>query len=258
MDSFSLKGRTAAVTGGLGRVGRGVVHSLAKAGAKVLVLDIAQDGKEILKDIMPKRGLAQFADFDTTHLDDLSERVREVEQRFFPLDIWVNCAYPRTADWGLAFEKTTPRHWLKNIELQLCSTCLCAEAAAGEMAGRGGGVIVNVGSIYGVQAPDFGIYAGTDKTTPSIYSAAKGGIIAHTRWLASRFAEYKVRANVVCPGGVRSGQTEPFLSQFNAKTLLGRMADPREVGDPVVFLASEASSYITGQILMVDGGMSCI
>ncbi len=257
MSSFRLDGRLVAVAGGLGRVGRGVVRSLHEAGAALLVLDQAEGGERILETLAPGGERCSLERFDVSDTNDLPGRIEALEQRHGPMAAWVNCAYPRTADWGLPLDRTGPEHWLRNLEMQLASACLCAEAVAGRMASRGAGAIVNVGSIYGVQAPDFRIYEGTGKTTPSIYAAAKGGLIAHARWLASYFAESGVRVNVVCPGGLQNNQTEPFLSRFNAKTLLGRMATAREIGDPVVFLVSDASSYITGQALLVDGGMSC-
>lgn len=257
MSSFRLDGRRVAVAGGLGRVGRGVAQSLHDAGADLLLLDVAEDGERLLQSLEFGRERCRLERFDVSDPRDLPERIQALEERCGELAAWVNCAYPRTPDWGLPLERTGVEHWLRNLEMQLGSACLCAEAVARRMAGRGAGTIVNVGSIYGVQAPDFRIYEGTDKTTPSIYAAAKGGLIAHTRWLASYFASSGVRVNVVCPGGLQNNQAEPFLSRFNAKTLLGRMATPREIGDPVVFLVSDASSYITGQTLLVDGGMSC-
>ncbi|MEK7333547.1 MAG: SDR family oxidoreductase, partial [Nitrospirota bacterium] len=117
-----------------------------------------------------------------------------------------------------------------------------------------GGTIINLASIYGVVAPDFSIYEGTEMTMPVAYSAIKGGIIALTRYIATYYAKYNVRANTVSPGGIFDNQQETFVKRYSDKTPLGRMGSPSEVTGAVVFLASEAASYITGQNLIVDGG----
>ena len=146
--------------------------------------------------------------------------------------------------------------WLETLQRHVGASCLCSEAAASAMCK--GGSIVSLGSVYGVIGPDFRIYEGTDKFTPSSYSASKGAILSHTRWLASRHGSRGIRVNVVCPGGIQNNQTEPFLGRYNAKTALGRMATAGEVGAAVVFFLSDASGCTTGEHLMIDGGMSCM
>ncbi|QLA17064.1 SDR family oxidoreductase [Desulfolutivibrio sulfoxidireducens] len=255
MRELRLDTKAVAITGGLGRIGCAVAQCLCESGARVLILDRAEAlGNAACP--TPTEGEWETRALDVTDFADLDARLAALEKDFAPLDGWVNCAYPRTPDWGAPFEKTTPEHWLRNLELQMGASCLWAEAAARAMARRNRGSVVSLGSVYGSQAPDFAIYAGTDKTTPAVYSAVKGGIVAHARWLASYFGPRGVRVNAVCPGGVRHAQSEPFLGNFTSRTLLGRMAEPREVGAAVVFLLSDGAGYITGQALLVDGGMS--
>jgi NAD(P)-dependent dehydrogenase (short-subunit alcohol dehydrogenase family) len=122
------------------------------------------------------------------------------------------------------------------------------------MAKQRGGAIINLASIYGNVAPDFSIYEGTEMTMPVAYSAIKGGIIALTRYIATYYAHYNVRANTVSPGGIFDHQKPSFVERYSKKTPLGRMARPEEIVGAVVYLASDASSYVTGHDLIVDGG----
>jgi len=117
-----------------------------------------------------------------------------------------------------------------------------------------GGTIINFGSTYGVVGPKFSIYEGTEMTSPAPYSAIKGGIINFTRYLATYYASHNIRVNAICPGGIFDEQNEKFVEKYNENTPMGRMGKPEEIAGPVLFLASEASSYITGEVLMVDGG----
>lgn len=118
----------------------------------------------------------------------------------------------------------------------------------------GGGSIINIGSTYGVVAPDFSIYEGTQMTMPAAYSAIKGGLITFTKYLAAYYGKDKVRANVVSPGGIFDHQPKSFVEKYSKRVPLGRMGEPSDVAGAVVFLASDASKYVTGHNLMVDGG----
>jgi len=119
---------------------------------------------------------------------------------------------------------------------------------------NGGGSIINLASTYGVVAPDFSIYEGTAMTMPAAYSAIKGGIITFTKYLAIYYAPYKVRVNAISPGGVFDNQDPSFVEHYGKRTPLGRMARPAEIVGGAVYLASDASSYVTGHNLMIDGG----
>jgi NAD(P)-dependent dehydrogenase (short-subunit alcohol dehydrogenase family) len=129
-----------------------------------------------------------------------------------------------------------------------------SRAAAEIMKRHHNGSIINFASIYGISAPDFGLYKGTSLTMPPAYSAIKGGIIAFTKYLATYYAPYGIRANVVSPGGVENGQPSAFVRRYSQKTPLGRMARPEDLVGAVIYLASDASSYVTGTNLVVDGG----
>ena len=258
-NEVSLRARISIVAGGLGQIGSAVTRQLSRAGSHVIVLDLCEGReKEFLGSEDAGGGEVSYEHGDITKPECAEERIRELEERYGNIHVWINGAYARTADWGNTLEEVTIQSWRQNVDMQLNSCCLWANAIAKCMARRDGGSIVNVSSIYGVVAPDFTVYEGSEMTSPAAYSAIKGGIVAYTRYLASYYGRRNVRVNVVCPGGVFNNQPETFVARYNERTLLGRMARPEEIAGPVAFLASEAASYITGAILMVDGGWTAI
>ena len=246
---FSCEGKIAVVTGGAGLIGREVVKGLHEFGAKVYVADINKketdkiagtEIKDVYCNINSENSVREFVD--------------NIVKKDGRIDIFVNCAYPRTKDWGLKFEEVPFESWKKNLDAHLGGYFLCCKIAAEQMKKQSGGVIINFASIYGVVAPDFSIYEGTEMTMPAAYSAIKGGIITFTKYLATYYAKYNVRANVISPGGLFDNQPRSFVDRYSQKTPLGRMGTPTEVVGAVIYLASDASSYVTGQNLMVDGG----
>jgi NAD(P)-dependent dehydrogenase (short-subunit alcohol dehydrogenase family) len=255
LQTFALEGRTAIVTGGLGLVGRGIVAGLAGCGAAVIIADVDPTGWSKARADFEKAGLmVEFSEMDVANTAALPGVVRNFDQKHEP-DIWVNAAYPRTSDWGDGVETVTAENWSRNVDMQMNSACILASEAAKLLAGRGrGGSIINIASIYGVVSPDFAVYDGLEMTTPPAYAAIKGGIIAYTRYLAGYWGGRNIRVNAVCPGGVFDNQPESFVAAYEARTPLGRMADPDDIAAPVAFLASDAARYITGATLMVDGG----
>lgn len=252
-NPFDLSGKRAAVTGAFGRIGRGICKCLLETGAEVAALDISEPHVELAG----LNGLSVHR-FDMTDTDAIPAMVEAIDSGAGPLDVWVNCAYPRSADWIAPPEDVTPENFRTNVDWQMNATCTSAFAAARLMAERGGGSIVNIGSIYGAVSPDFSMYEGSDKFTPGAYCAIKGGIEAYSRWLAGYFGRKGVRVNVVSPGAVFDNQPREFIEKFSRKTMLGRLAQRSEIGWAVAFLASDAASYITGAVLPADGGYTAI
>lgn len=258
-DPFSLEGKLSVVTGGLGLLGSAITKALAESGSKVIVLDVDfKRWEEISTDFREKNFDVSYESCDITNLEQIKTNIEKLEVKYGNIDVWVNNAYPRTEDWGDKLEIVKTESFRRNVDIQLNSYCIYSNEIALRMAARKEGAIISIASIYGTVAPDFTIYEGTDMTTPAAYSAIKGGIIAYSKYLASYFRNDGLRINVVCPGGIYNNQSEEFIKRYSGKTLLGRMADPYEVAWPVVFLASRAASYITGTILMVDGGWTTI
>jgi NAD(P)-dependent dehydrogenase (short-subunit alcohol dehydrogenase family) len=256
-EKFQLKNKVAVITGGAGLIGRGLCIAFAEAGAKVYIADTDKGRGEKLCDEIKNRGLcAGFTKLDIISEDSIQTSVSEIVSKDSKIDIWINNAYPRTSDWGNKFEDITLESLRKNVDMHMNGYFICCQKVLEEMKKRREGVLLNVGSIYGVLAPNFSIYDETQMTTPAAYSLIKGGIVNFSRYLATYYAPYNIRVNAVCPGGVFDNQNPNFVEKYKKLTPLGRMANPDDIAGPVLFLCSDASSYITGQILMVDGGWS--
>jgi len=244
-DLFSCEGKTALVTGGAGLLGREVVAALKAAGADVWAADVAAqpgDDRSIELDITSEASVAAALD--------------AVERASGKLDILVNCAYPRTSDWGARLDSESLDSWRENVDMHLGGYFATSREAARRMAESGGGAVINFASIYGVVGPSYEVYDGTQMTMPSAYAAIKGGVIGITRLLATYYGPKGVRCNCVSPGGVEDKQSSEFIDRYEKLTPLGRMAKPADIVGAVVFLASEAGAYVTGQNLIVDGGWS--
>lgn len=240
------------VTGGLGLLGFTISRSFVDAGASVVVVD--NNGERWSGLPENERAGLTFFEADASATNELPQFVSEVDELCGGADIWVNCHYPRTADWAAREDEFGPATWTANVEMQMVSYCVISADIARRMAQRGGGCLTNLASIYGVVGPDFSIYDGLEMTMAPPYAAIKGGIIAYSRYLATLWGPKGVRVNSVCPGGVANHQPEDFVTAYSRRTPLRRLAEPEEVAGPVVFLATDAASYITGATLMVDGG----
>ncbi len=249
-DLFSLRGKTALITGGAGLIGKEIVKGLRDFGAVVYIADTNRDkAADIIDD-----STVRYVPFDMTSSGSVASAIDSILKDAGRIDIMVNSAYPRTKDWGLKFEAIPVESWKANVDAQLGGYFVCCQKVAEQMKQQGGGSIINMGSTYGVAAPDFSVYEGTVMTMPAAYAAIKGGGIALTNYLSTYYAKDKVRANTVSPGGIFDNQPLPFVEKYSKKTPLGRMGMPDEVVGAVVFLASDASSYVTGQNILVDGG----
>lgn len=243
-DLFDCTGKVAVVTGASGLLGREVCAGLRAFGADVWAADmnVGPGDRNIKMDITSEESIRAALDV--------------VESTSGSLGVLVNCAYPRTADWGARLEDESYSSWLTNLDSHLGGYFATSREAANRMAASGGGSIINFASIYGVVGPSYEVYEGTPMTMPSAYAAIKSGIIGITRLLAVYHGEHRVRCNCVSPGGVEDNQSEAFVEHYRTLTPLQRMATPGDIVGAVVFLASDAASYITGQNLIVDGGWS--
>ncbi len=254
-DNFILEDKTAVVTGGAGLIGKEIVKALAEAKADVIIGDIdTKSGRELERKLSEDGLEVYFMNLDINDQQSIQGVIDSVEEKYGSIDIWINCAYPRTDDWGKKFEDISYGSLEKNVDMHLNGYFLCCQKVAEYMKMKEKGVIINFSSIYGVVGPRFDIYEGTDMTMPAPYSMIKGGIIGFTKYLATYYAKHNIRVNAVCPGGVYDGQEESFVKKYSENTPMGRMAKPEEIAGPVLFLCSESASYITGEVLMIDGG----
>ncbi len=250
-DIFSCSDKVALVTGGCGLIGKEISSALADFGAKVYIADINQKEYHLL---MKKNDGLKFVRMDIGSAPSVRKAFLKIALKENRLDILVNCAYPRTADWQDIFEDIRFESWRANLNNHLGGYFLCCQQAAEMMRKRRSGSIINIASIYGMTAPDFGLYKGTNKTMPAAYAAIKAGVIGLSRYLATYYAKYNIRSNVISPGGVFDRQDPGFVRKYKKRVPLAKMAEPQDIAAAVVFLASRASKYITGINLPVDGG----
>lgn len=268
-DLFDLAGKTAVVTGGAGILGRGFCQVLARYGARVAVVDV--DGARaatVAAEVMAARPGAEALGVacDVADPDSVEAMVAEVVERFGGIDILHNNAATKTADLAAffaPFEDYDPRVWREVMSVNIDGMFHVARAVGRHMVARGqGGSIIKTASIYGIVAPDSRIYEGSRYmgmaiNTPAVYSASKAAVIGLARHLAAHWAAHRIRVNVLTPGGIESGQNETFRRLYSARVPLGRMGEESELHGALIYLASDASSYVTGQNIVVDGGLSC-
>jgi NAD(P)-dependent dehydrogenase (short-subunit alcohol dehydrogenase family) len=255
------------VTGGLGILGWHFCHGLAEFGANVAVLDLDGQGcQELAAEISAVHGVkAVGIACDVADKSSVNDAVTMAARELGPITVLHNNAASKSADldaFFASFEDYSLEQWREIMSVNIDGMFLVAQAAGRHMAEQGrGGSIVQTASIYGIMAPDKRIYEGSSYLgrsigTPAVYSASKAAVIGLTRYLAAYWADKGIRVNALVPGGVESGQNETFRQRYSARVPLGRMALPGEMVGALIYLASDASSYVTGQSLVVDGGLS--
>lgn len=253
-ELFRLDGQIALVTGGAGLYGKPISRALAQAGATVVVASRSRDTCEAFAAELRGENLESEGELlDMANAASVGALAKRLEERFGGVQILVNNAYARVLD-----PKTsgTPGEWMESLRANILGIHLCTEAFVAGMIKAGSGSIVNIGSIYGVVGPDFRAYDGQPFSSPPDYAFIKGGLLQYSRYCATKYAKHGIRVNCLSPGGYESGQPRPFQDHYNNRVPLGRMAEDLDIAGPVVFLASEASRYITGANLMLDGGLT--
>ena len=265
---FDLKGKVAVVTGGAGILGSHFCAGLAESGSRVAVIDIdGNAANKLAQEITETYGVTVSGYFcDVSDVNSVKQVTNQVVTDFGRIDILHNNAASKTDDleaFFAPFEDYEIAEWRKVMSVNLDGMFLMAQAVGKIMINQGfGGSIIQTASIYGVQAPDQRIYDGSlymgqQINTPAVYSASKAGVIGLTKYLATYWAQYGVRVNTLTPGGVESGQNDVFRMKYSARVPLQRMSKPDEMVGALLYLASDASSYVTGQNIIVDGGLNC-
>ena len=265
---FSLAGRVAVVTGAAGLLGREHCRALADAGATVVATDLAEAACADVEGQLRQEGRSAVRAFaaditDAASLMRLRDTILRSEDR---LDVLVNNAAlnerveaPEGAAADTRFETFPVERFRQMLDVNVTGTFLACQILGAEMARRRSGSIVNIASTYGHVGPDQRIYRQPDGSQTfwksAGYPTSKGALLAFTRFLATYWADRGVRVNSLSPGGVAcAGQDPHFVEAYQSRTPLGRMAEPNEYRGAIVFLASDASSYMTGSNLTVDGG----
>ena len=268
LQKFRLADKTAFVVGGLGLIGREVSTAFASSNAKTIVLDLKNEQAAAFEKEISRAGYElYFRPFDCSDMDRIEKNFSALLEEFGCPDVFVNCSYPRTKDWGeSSFKDIVLTSFRKNVDIHMNSYAWLARLVAESMKkNENGGSIIQLGSIYGLLGQDLSVYEGTDMHENMTYATIKGGIISLTRQMASYYGQFNIRVNTLCPGGLEGHiagksdiQNSVFIEKYNRKTPLKRLGNPEEVASTVLFLASEASSYISGASIIVDGGWSAV
>ena len=268
---FDLTGKVAVITGGAGLLGREFAKALLTYGAKVILWDVnKQKGQEALEDIRADvEGQIDFIKTDITDKKSIQSAVETILDKDNGIDVLINNAAldPKfagdAAKHSWTFEDYPLELWNQAVAVNLTGAFLCCQIVGEKMAAQQKGVVINVASELGVIAPDHRIYIKKDapekrEFKPVDYPVTKAALIHLTKYLAAYWGEKNIRVNSLCPAAVNAGQDGELVENIEARTVLGRMSRKDEFGAALVFLASDASSYMTGANLVLDGGRTII
>ena len=264
---FDLTGKNAIVTGGCGILGEHFCKALSEFGANVAVVDIngekAKELASIIQEEYDTRAIGVYC--DVSKPDSVTEMISKVVDELGSINILHNNAASKSSDlvaFFADFEDYSLNEWKKIMAVNIDGMFLVAQAVGKHMVEKKiKGSIIQTSSIYGLFASDKRIYEGSQYlglqiSNPAVYSTSKSAVVGLTRYLASYWGDKGIRVNALVPGGVESGQNETFKQKYAARVPLGRMAQGYEMTGALVYLASDASSYVTGQCVVVDGGLS--
>lgn len=267
LNLFTLDGKVAVVTGAAGILGSEFCKALYSVGAKVACLDSHRENlKKLEVELTLKTDEKNFLFLlcDVANSESVKEAINEIINHFSHIDILLNNASTKTKEASSFFKKFSDYSldtWREVMSVNLDGMFLMAQAVGKYMLEKKHGSIVQMASIYSLMGPDQRIYEhshylGGEINTPAVYTTSKAGVIGLTRHLATLWSKHGVRVNALCPGGVWSGQNDAFNEKYSARVPMGRMADTIDIVGPMLFLVSDASKYVTGQILFADGGLS--
>jgi NAD(P)-dependent dehydrogenase (short-subunit alcohol dehydrogenase family) len=254
-ELFDLHGRVAVVTGGSGLFGRQIVEALAEAGARTIMASRNLDNLRAQAELFRQSGLdVAFLQYDQSSEASIERLLKQTLDLAGKVDVLVNNAVLRTMkDWS-----DPATCFNQSMEVNATGLFLMMRTFGDYMAAQGRGSIINVGSIQGVVGPDFTLYEGLNWGAPPDYFCHKGGLLQLTRYAAAVLGPRGVRVNAISPGGFFNNQDDRFVRRYNARTMLGRMANDADLKGGIVFLASDASAYVTGANIAVDGGYTCV
>jgi NAD(P)-dependent dehydrogenase (short-subunit alcohol dehydrogenase family) len=265
-ELFSLANKVVVVTGGAGLLGQVFCQALVDVGANVAIVDLDLASAEtVAKRINKSEAQRVIAvGSDITSPESVTQMVTNVVKQLGRIDVLVNNAASKGSNLNAffeSFEDYSLKTWREVMSVNIDGLFLVAQAVGKQMKKQGGGSIIQTSSIYGVVAPDQRIYEGSEYNgrpinTPAVYSASKSAVNGLTNYLATYWASSKIRVNSLTPGGIASGQNSEFNKKYSNRVPLGRMGEATELVGALIYLASDASSYVTGQNLIVDGGLS--
>ena len=235
------------VTGGSGLIGKSIIKDLTEDSYVPINIDInaSENSCEHFK-------------CDITKEDEIEGVFKRVHEKYGRIDGLVNNAYPRKEAFGADFFDVQEKQLIEQLHFQLASYYLCCQKVLPYLQKSNGGSIVNISSIYGSVGNDFSLYENTKMNPPGVYNMVKGGINSLTNYLAAKFGKDQIRVNTISPGGIFDNQDQKFVEKYIQKVPLARMGNPDDISPVICFLMSDKSKYITGQNILVDGGLTCL
>ncbi len=257
---FDIRNMVIVYTGATGLIGKALCEALAELGAKLVIIDVNHKKcEEFSRTLKKKFGSDSLGlGIDISNREEVYRAKKEIIKKYKRIDALVNAAQNKTANFFESFEKYSDRDWDNIMRVNVKGVYLCSQIFGKEMIKRRKGNIVNFASTYGVVSPDPEIYAGTNLGCPVAYSTSKGGVVMLTKQLAVYWSKHNIRVNAITPHGVYNNHQKQFNDNFSARSPMKRMSQKEELTGPLLFLLSNASSYVTGHNLMVDGGWSVI
>jgi len=263
---FDLKNKTAFVLGGLGLIGIECCKALHFNGANVVALDKNIKGKNIIAKLNNENSTKiLFEQFDISHLKKGKDKYNKIISKFSTPDIFINCVYPKNKNWSKSnFKDISFKALEDSISLQLSAVSWINKLIADSMIIKKTGSIIQLASIYGFIGQDLNLYKNLQIRENMSYSIIKGGLINLTRQMASYYGHYNIRVNSISPGAIKSEDRNDltnnkiFINRYLQKTPIKRLGNASDVASSATFLSSEASAYITGINLVVDGGLTII
>jgi NAD(P)-dependent dehydrogenase (short-subunit alcohol dehydrogenase family) len=252
-----LKEQVVVVTGGAGLLGAAMCNRIANEGGVPIIADTDFERANQVAQGIRSRGLsAEAVSMNITDIEQINRTIDHVRDRFGRLDAVVNNAYPRSENYGRPLGQVSYEEFCQNLSLHLGGYFLSSQQFALAFQNQGHGNVVNMASIYGLHAPRFEIYAGTAMTMPVEYAAIKAGIIQLTRYFAQFYLKDGIRCNALAPGGIRDQQPEMFVTKYADMCGTKGLLDPSDIMGALMFLLSDSSRFMTGQVLVIDDGWS--
>lgn len=261
----TLQNKNIILTGALGILGKHFSQALVNAGANLIIADLDQHQCENFAQTFSENSSQKIIPLavDLAQESSIIHWREKIFEQFESIDVLINNAAIKSQNFFAPLENFPLQDWEEVMRVNVTGSFLCAREIGSHMAEKEKGNIINISSIYGMLGPDQRIYEGSwyenlggNINTPLVYSASKGAIIAMTKYLATYWGNKGIRTNALVPGGVSSGQNSEFNAKYSQRVPLGRMAQPLDLTQALLFLASDASSYMNGQNLIIDGGLS--
>ena len=255
---FDMSNRVVIITGAAGTLGSQYAKGLSRSGAKVVLADLSYNAcKKIVEEIEREYSVEALpVKLDLRKKNSIKQMVSKTVKKFSKIDVLINNAAYQGNDKlrTTPFESFPLSDWNNALSINLTGIFLCCQEVGKIMLKQKNGNIINIASTYGIVAPDQRIYGDSGQNAAAFYSVTKAGVINFSRYLASYWSRSGIRVNTLSPGGVENSQGRKFIKTYSEKTMLGRMAKKDEYVEAIIFLASDASSYMTGSNLVIDGG----